>query len=124
MNKDSMTKENKQQKPSSGSQKLIDELRNFLATGEDWDRRGTSIPGISIVKLPATKSRSSSIAVEINPVVGGVPTKRRGLAIVSPAELDSTINALSDERTKVLINTIGNVTGVGKQTIREGIIEI
>jgi hypothetical protein len=47
------------------SEKFFDLLRNFLETGKDWDTIETDIKGISVIKIPATKTRSSKLMVQL-----------------------------------------------------------
>lgn len=103
--------------------KSVDEvstlLRDFLQKGEDWERKGTSIPGISIIRMPATKTKGASLGIELNPVVNGAPTKRRGLTFLSLDEMESASDALADARSKVLMQSLIAVTG-GKATVNKG----
>jgi hypothetical protein len=36
---------------------LEQKLREFMRSGEDWERSRTSIPGVFVVKLPGRESR-------------------------------------------------------------------
>src|ERR1051325_2894431 len=45
-----------------------EKLLGFLNDGADWERKPTSLPGVFILKLPAFKGRSATLAIEINPV--------------------------------------------------------
>jgi hypothetical protein len=47
---------------------LEQKLREFMRSGEDWERSRTSIPGVFVVKLPGQGSRGPELALEINPV--------------------------------------------------------
>ena len=59
------------------------QLRQHLKTGGDWESLLTPIPGISIVRVPPSKSRSARLVVEVNPAGEiGTPRKRRGLLLV------------------------------------------
>jgi hypothetical protein len=69
---------------------MMDErLTQFLKDGKDWERKATSIPGVFLLRLPAFRSRTSSVAIEINPVdSAGAATKKRGIVIRSRSEYD------------------------------------
>jgi hypothetical protein len=43
-------------------------LASFLSGSRDWERRPTNLPGVFLLKLPSSRSRQASIAIEINPV--------------------------------------------------------
>lgn len=109
--------------------KTVDEvstlLRDFLQKGDDWERKGTSIPGISIIKMPATKTKGASLGIELNPVVNGATTKRRGLTFLSLDEMESAADALTDARSKIIMQSLVAVTG-GKATVNKqsGMIDI
>jgi hypothetical protein len=61
---------------------LEQKLREFMRSGEDWERSRTSIPGVFVVKLPGRGSRGPELALEINPVDGqGQPKKKRGYMV-------------------------------------------
>jgi hypothetical protein len=89
---------------------LTDTLRNFLENGEDWERKMTSIKGVTILKLPQTKSRSASLAIEINPLTEkGTPMKKKGVMIMSSGELNAFREIFTNEKVDVLITTIEDI---------------
>src|SRR2546428_4778338 len=64
-------------------------LRLFLNEGRNWERKATNIPGVFLFRLPASKGRPGSLAIEINPVdTHGSITKKRGVVKRSASELD------------------------------------
>ena len=64
-------------------------LKQFLNDGRNWERKATNIPGVFLFRLPATRGRPASLALEINPVdTYGSITKKRGVVIKSASELD------------------------------------
>jgi hypothetical protein len=78
---------------------LEQKLREFMRSGEDWERTRTSIPGVFVVKLPGRGSRGPEFALEINPVDGqGQPRKRRGYMVRGKADLEELMKILSDPR--------------------------
>ena len=86
---------------------LIETLKTFLENGEDWERKVTSIQGVTILKLPQTKSRPASLAVEINPLtVKGTPMKKKGVMIMGSEELDAFREIFNSEKMDVLMTSI------------------
>lgn len=87
-----------------------EKLSTFLEEGADWAKVKTSVPGVFVMKMPGTKSRSPSLSVEINPVdAGGSPTKRRGLIIRSVDELLDFKDILGNEKVETLLEMLEDV---------------
>jgi hypothetical protein len=102
-------------------------LETFLEEGKDWERKQTSIRGVSILRMPRTTTRPPTLAMEINPVdERGSQMKRKGIMIRSPKELDALRGILSDPRVVNLMEALSTVVppvpAAGKQ--EAGIIEI
>jgi hypothetical protein len=56
-------------------------LIQFLNDGGNWERKTTNIPGAFLFKLPTSKGRPASLAIEINPAdTCGCITKQRVLS--------------------------------------------
>jgi hypothetical protein len=71
-------------------------LGQFLNQGRNWERKATNIPGVFLFRLPTSKGRSASLAIEINPIdTHGSITKNRGVVIRSSSELDEISRLLS-----------------------------
>ncbi|NYT07601.1 MAG: hypothetical protein GKC05_05020 [Methanomicrobiales archaeon] len=86
---------------------LIESLKTFLENGEDWERKITSVRGVTILKLPQTKTRPASLAVEINPLTEkGTPMKKKGVMIMGSGELDAFREIFNSEKMDVLITSI------------------
>ena len=67
---------------------LTETLRTFIEEGQDWERKHTSVKGVSIIRLPATKNRPASLAIDINPLgQNGLPMKKKGIMIMNAAEI-------------------------------------
>lgn len=95
-------------------------LRAFLETGEDWERKNTSVKGVSLIKLPGTKSRAPSLAIEINPVnEKGIPMKKKGVMIMSGGELLAFRDIFSNPKVDGLIRTIEEISP-GKKSQKSG----
>jgi hypothetical protein len=95
---------------------LIDTLRVFLENGEDWERKLTSIKGVTILKLPQTKSRPASLAIEMNPLTEkGIPMKKKGLMIMGPSDLKAFRELFNNEKVEVLLTSIEAIAPAGKR---------
>lgn len=82
-------------------------LRQFLNDGGNWERKATNIPGAFLFRLPASKGRSASLAIEINPLDAyGSVTKRRGIVIRSNSELDEISRLLNHPKVSELSKKI------------------
>ena len=94
---------------------LIDTLRVFLENGEDWERKLTSIRGVTILRLPQTKSRPASLAIEINPLTEkGIPMKKKGVMIMGPAELRAFREIFNNEKVETLLSSIDSIAPARK----------
>jgi len=89
---------------------LTDTLRTFIEEGADWERRQTSVKGVSIIRLPATKNRAPSLAIDINPVgVNGLPMKKKGIMIMNAAEMAAFRTTFNNEKVDGLIAALEDV---------------
>lgn len=89
---------------------LTDQLKTFIEEGLDWERKPTSVKGVSIIRLPKTKNRSASLAIDINPVnEHGVPMKKKGIMIMNAAELAAFRATFSNERVDNLVKALEEV---------------
>jgi hypothetical protein len=95
-----------------------DKLAAFISKSKDWERRPTNIPGIFLLKLPSSRSRQVSVAIEINPVYAtGTATKKRGIVISSTSELNQFNNILADQKLIKLIRRIDEVNPKQKEEV-------
>ncbi len=86
-------------------------LEEFLEKGGNWERKRTSMPGLSVIKMPPYGKRGARLAAEVNPVdESGRPLKKRGLLIRSSEELEAYRKILQDEKTSELLRRIDYVT--------------
>jgi hypothetical protein len=91
---------------SSADNRLV----QFLKEGKDWDKKATNIPGVFLLRIPAYRGTSPSIAIEINPVSpSGSPTKKRGVIIRSSSELQEINKLLSNPKLSQLARSIDDV---------------
>jgi hypothetical protein len=85
-------------------------LRTFIDEGQDWERKHTSVKGVSIIRLPATKNRAPSLAIDINPIGdNGLPMKKKGIMIMNAAEIAAFRAAFNNEKIDGLIAALEEV---------------
>ena len=106
---------------------VTETLATFLDEGKDWERKSTSLRGVSILRMPRTATRPPTLAMEINPLdERGMPMKRKGIMIRTPQELEALRNVLGDPRVANLMGALASVVppvpSTGKQNA--GMIEI
>ena len=102
-------------------------LEQFLEEGKDWERKATSLRGVSILRMPRTTTRPPTLALEINPVDDrGTQMKRKGIMVRSPKELESLRNVLSDPKVANLMEALASVVppvpAAGKENT--GVLEL
>ncbi len=86
------------------------QLKDHLSNGADWEKMETPIPGVYIVKVPATKTRAALLHLEINPLKDdGKPIKRKGLFVGSKEMLIKFGEALNDDKVFQLIGELEEV---------------
>ncbi|MHA1912833.1 MAG: hypothetical protein ACW986_15865 [Promethearchaeota archaeon] len=70
----------------------------------------TPVEGVSVVKVPATKTRPALLFLEINPIkADGKPLKRKGLFVGNKEILIKFSEALNDDKTFQLIGELEKV---------------
>jgi hypothetical protein len=100
-------------------------LSEFLKSGKDWSRLGTSIPGVFVLKMPPFKSSPTRLAVELNPVDdSGVPTKKRGLLIRSAKELEQYESLLQFDKLAPLLKAVDALNPSAAKREAEKVIEL
>lgn len=106
---------------------LVDTLRTFLESGDDWERKQTSVPGLSIIKLPKTRTRPASLALELNPVgENGLPMKRKGYMVMNTTELAALRSLVTNEKVDSLFTAITDVMPEKRsaRAVSDSILEI
>ena len=89
---------------------IENQLENHLKGGEDWEKMETPIPGVFVVKVPATKTKPALLFLEVNPLKDdGKPLKKRGLFIGSKEMLLKFSEALNDDKTFQLIGELEKI---------------
>lgn len=89
---------------------LADTLRTFIEEGQDWERKQTTLKGVTIIRLPATKNRAASLAIDINPVgENGLPMKKKGIMIMNAAELAAFRATFNSEKIDSLLKALEEV---------------
>jgi hypothetical protein len=80
------------------------QLKEHLKNGANWEKMATPVEGVSVVKVPATKTRPALLFLEVNPIKeDGSPMKRKGLFIGSKEMLVKFGEALNDDKVYHLI---------------------
>ena len=95
------------------------QLKEHLGKGNDWEKMDTPVPGLSVVKVPATKTKPALLFLEVNPLKeDGKPLKRKGLFIGSKEILIKFSETLNDDKTFQLIGELekGNPEVTGAAT--------
>lgn len=86
------------------------QLKDHLKTGKDWEKMETPIPGVFVVKVPATKTRPALLFIEVNPLKSdGKPMKRKGLFIGSKEMYLAFKEALEEDAIYTLIQNVETV---------------
>ncbi len=89
---------------------IQNQLKEHLAKGADWEKMETPVPGVFVIKVPATKTRDALLQLEINPITDdGKPMKRKGLFVGSKEMLVKFSEALSDDKVYQLIGELEKV---------------
>ncbi len=90
------------------------QLKEHLKNAKDWEKMATPVPGVNVVKIPATKTRPSMLHLEVNPVnTNGMPMKRKGLFVSSKEMLIKFGEALNDDKVFQLISELEKVNPKG-----------
>jgi len=85
-------------------------IKDFLKDGKDWDKLPTKqLPGVNVVKMPATKARPALLALEVNPTKEGKPMKRKGLFVTSKEMLVSFSEILTNDSIFTLMKTVEDI---------------
>jgi len=86
------------------------QLKEHLKNGKDWEKMETPVDGVSVVKVPATKTRPALLFIEVNPLKeDGKPMKRKGLFVGSKEMLIKFGEALNDDKVFQLIGELEKV---------------
>ncbi|MHA1792472.1 MAG: hypothetical protein ACTSVI_07495 [Promethearchaeota archaeon] len=86
------------------------QIKDFLKEAKEWEKLPTEqLPGVHIVKMPATKTRPAKLAIEINPIKDGKPLKRKGLFVTSIDMLLEFSEILQNESVYNLMKVIDGI---------------
>jgi len=89
---------------------IQNQLKEHLSKGSDWEKMETPVPGVFVVKVPATKTRPALLFLEVNPLTEqGKPMKRKGLFVGSKEMLVKFGEALNDDKVFQLIGELEQV---------------
>ena len=90
------------------------QLKEHLKNGKDWEKMEAPVPGVYVVKVPATKTRPALLFLEINPLKeDGKPMKRKGLFVGSKEMLVKFGEALNDDKVFQLISEVEKINPKG-----------
>jgi hypothetical protein len=90
---------------------ISENLRVFLESAEDWERKATTLPGVSIIRLPATRTRPATLAIEVNPQdANGRPMKKKGIMVMGREEVLAFAGIFTSEKLMTLIDAMEAVT--------------
>ena len=107
---------------------LTEQLRTFIDEGQDWERKATSVKGVTIIRLPKTKNRAASLAIDFNPVnENGVPMKKKGIMIMNATELAAFRAAFNNEKVDTLLKALEEVLPERKAAttqVKAGILQL
>jgi hypothetical protein len=93
---------------------IQNQLKEHLKDGKDWEKMETPVPGVYVVKVPATKTRPALLFIEVNPLKeDGKPMKRKGLFVGSKEMLVKFGEALNDDKVFQLIGEVEKVNPKG-----------
>ena len=88
---------------------LTDRLKEFGKEMKDWDKKKTSVTGVTIVKLP-TKGDDANFGLEIIPArEDGTPLKRKGLFVTSLEQWEAFKEIFTNPKAFDLIQSINNL---------------
>ena len=89
---------------------ITGQLTTHLEQGTDWEKMETPVPGVFVVKIPASKALPARLSLEINPLKeDGKPLKRKGLFVLNKEILVKFSELLNDDKTYQLIGEIERV---------------
>ena len=74
------------------TEEAYERLIQFLNEGRNWERKVTNIPGAFLFRLPASKGRPASLAIEINPIDTYGSITKREMSAEGPSIIDLTIS--------------------------------
>jgi hypothetical protein len=90
------------------------QLKEHLKNGKDLEKMETPVAGVSVVKVPATKTRPALLFLEVNPLKDdGKPMKRKGLFVGSKEMLIKFGETLNDDKVFQLIGELEKVNPQG-----------
>lgn len=91
-----------------------------METGADWERKRSSVNGVSLLRLPETRTRPASLAIEVNPIgENGKPMKRKGLIVMSSREFSAFRALFDDIKVQALMGSIDEVVPAQKYAEKE-----
>ena len=101
---------------------MSEKLQEFLATGKDWAKVKTSVPGVFVQKLPSYHGQPARLAIEVNPVdSSGSPTKRKGLLLRDVSEYEEFRDILANDKMETVFEMLDKVNPPSQKKQRGGL---
>jgi len=92
------------------------QLEEHLKNAKSWQKMETPVPGVSVTKVPGTKSRPPMLFLAINPVnEDGSPMKRKDLFIKNYSELVKFSELLTEDKVVRIIKEMEEVNPTKKK---------
>ena len=89
---------------------MEESFKKFLETAREWDRTKTRTPGVFIRKMPGSKRKPPTLALELNPPDSrGKPTKKSGCLIRNEEDLVFYRDTFPMENLDNIIKTLKKV---------------
>ena len=98
-------------------------LATLLTNGSDWDVVKTSVDGVYVQKMPASKSKIASLCVMVNPPDNkGEPSKRRGLYIRTAEDIEFYKTAFGNAKMVSALGVVAEANGTPEAEETEEIV--
>ena len=96
------------------------QLQDHLNNAPDWGKMETPVPGVFVVKVPASKIRPALLFLEVNPLkTDGNPMKKKGLFVKDYEMLVKFSEALTDDKVVRLIKEVEEINPESGSTARK-----
>ncbi|MDH5403663.1 MAG: hypothetical protein OEZ01_06040 [Candidatus Heimdallarchaeota archaeon] len=91
-------------------EKIMNQLRELLDSGDKWARLETDVPGLHIVRMPRLKNRPARLSVEVNPSIPSVgKPQKKSLFITTEEQFIEYNRVFSSETIKNVISYIEKI---------------
>ncbi len=101
---------------ASDKRDVRNQLEDHLINANYWEKLETPVPGVFVVKAPATRRKPSMLYLEFNPInEEGNPIKKKGLFIGTKKILTQFREILLHEKVDLIIQLLQEVNPKRKQ---------